>query len=78
MARLVVALALCATSIESLVNRRFAQPSSHRAVAARCTMEYEMPKFRRVVVTGMGIVSCLGNTLDDVADSLHETPATFL
>nr|AQS99223.1 3-ketoacyl acyl carrier protein synthase I [Gambierdiscus polynesiensis] len=26
---------------------------------------------RRVVVTGMGITSCLGNTLDDVADSLH-------
>ena len=27
---------------------------------------------RRVVVTGMGVVSCLGNTLDDVAKSLHE------
>lgn len=26
----------------------------------------------RVVVTGMGIVSCLGNTLDDVKKSLHE------
>lgn len=26
----------------------------------------------RVVVTGMGIVSCLGNTLDDVAKSLHD------
>mmetsp|Transcript_3080 Transcript_3080/g.5047 ORF Transcript_3080/g.5047 Transcript_3080/m.5047 type:complete len:468 (-) Transcript_3080:177-1580(-) len=26
----------------------------------------------RVVVTGMGIVSCLGNTLDDVKASLHE------
>ncbi|MEX3955117.1 beta-ketoacyl synthase N-terminal-like domain-containing protein [Trinickia sp. EG282A] len=25
----------------------------------------------RVVVTGMGIVSCLGNTLDDVAHALH-------
>jgi len=30
------------------------------------------PNGRRVVVTGMGIVSCLGNTLDDVAHSLHE------
>jgi len=30
------------------------------------------PNERRVVVTGMGIVSCLGNTLDDVATSLHE------
>jgi len=27
---------------------------------------------RRVVVTGMGIVSCLGNTLDDVKQNLHE------
>jgi 3-oxoacyl-[acyl-carrier-protein] synthase-1 len=27
---------------------------------------------RRVVVTGMGITSCLGNTLDDVANSLKE------
>ena len=27
---------------------------------------------RRVVVTGMGITSCLGNTLDDVKASLHE------
>lgn len=26
---------------------------------------------RRVVVTGMGIVSCLGNTVDDVKESLH-------
>jgi len=27
---------------------------------------------RRVVITGMGIVSCLGNTLEDVKKSLHE------
>lgn len=27
---------------------------------------------RRVVVTGMGITSCLGNTLEDVKTSLHE------
>lgn len=27
---------------------------------------------RRVVVTGMGITSCLGNTLEDVKESLHE------
>merc|ERR1719409_768656 len=30
------------------------------------------PGGRRVVVTGMGITSCLGNTLDEVAKSLHE------
>lgn len=32
----------------------------------------EAPSVRRVVVTGMGIVSCLGNTLEDVKTSLHE------
>ena len=26
---------------------------------------------KRVVVTGMGITSCLGNTLEDVTDSLY-------
>ncbi|KAJ1458303.1 thiolase-like protein [Pelagophyceae sp. CCMP2097] len=31
----------------------------------------EAPPYRRVVVTGMGLCSCLGNTLDDVADSLY-------
>jgi len=31
----------------------------------------EVPGGRRVVVTGMGIVSCLGNTLDEVKDSLY-------
>lgn len=30
------------------------------------------PGGRRVVVTGMGIVSCLGNTLEDVSKSLHD------
>jgi len=30
------------------------------------------PNGRRVVVTGMGIVSCLGNSLDEVSKSLHE------
>lgn len=32
-----------------------------------------IPDDRRVVVTGMGIVSCLGNTLDAVADALRES-----
>ena len=43
-----------------------ASPSSstelHMAVAG----------LKRVVVTGMGIVSCLGNTLEEVKTSLHE------
>jgi len=30
-----------------------------------------VPGLRRVVVTGMGITSCLGNTLEDVKDSLY-------
>lgn len=30
----------------------------------------DAPKLRRVVVTGMGIVSCIGNTLDEVVKSL--------
>jgi 3-oxoacyl-(acyl-carrier-protein) synthase len=32
----------------------------------------EVTGLKRVVVTGMGIVSCLGNTLDEVKESLHE------
>lgn len=32
----------------------------------------EVSGLKRVVVTGMGIVSCLGNTIDDVKESLHE------
>jgi 3-oxoacyl-(acyl-carrier-protein) synthase len=32
----------------------------------------EVTGLNRVVVTGMGIVSCLGNTLEDVKTSLHE------
>jgi len=35
-------------------------------------LQMAAPGGRRVVVTGMGIVSCLGNTLEDVATSLHE------
>mmetsp|Transcript_25694 Transcript_25694/g.37887 ORF Transcript_25694/g.37887 Transcript_25694/m.37887 type:complete len:475 (-) Transcript_25694:95-1519(-) len=31
----------------------------------------EVPGMRRVVVTGMGITSCLGNTLDEVKESLY-------
>jgi 3-oxoacyl-[acyl-carrier-protein] synthase-1 len=31
------------------------------------------PDDRRVVITGMGIVSCLGNTLDAVAEALHKS-----
>ena len=33
---------------------------------------------RRVAITGMGIVSCLGNTLDDVSTSLREGRSALL
>jgi len=42
---------------------------SRRTVAVRSSVAMAAGN-RRVVVTGMGITSCLGNTLDDVADSL--------
>jgi len=40
------------------------------ALARRSAIAMEAHK--RVVVTGMGIVSCLGNTLEEVADSLYQ------
>jgi len=44
--------------------------SSRRAVAPRSAVVMAAGN-RRVVVTGMGITSCLGNTIDEVADSLQ-------
>lgn len=45
---------------------RFVNPSVDST-----TSTTELNAKRRVVVTGMGIVSCLGNTLDDVKSSLY-------
>jgi len=44
------------------------------AVYGRSSQRTQAPVMaeRRVVVTGMGIVSCLGNTVDDVKTSLYE------
>jgi 3-oxoacyl-[acyl-carrier-protein] synthase I len=39
--------------------------------ASQLCMMVENTGKRRVVVTGMGIVSCLGNTLPEVTESLH-------
>lgn len=39
---------------------------------ARGTSRITLFADRRVVVTGMGITSCLGNSLDEVAETLHE------
>ena len=44
-------------------------PAAVRAGSTSLSME--ITGLKRVVVTGMGITSCLGNTLDDVKDSLY-------
>lgn len=44
--------------------------SAAAARSRRVTSLVSRAAERRVVVTGMGITSCLGNTLDDVADNL--------
>jgi len=59
------------------VGLRVNVPSPSRGHAARAQQRVSPPQMgapggRRVVVTGMGIVSCLGNTLEDVAQSLHD------
>ena len=49
---------------------RLSRPPPSRAPAV-CVCLF-LQGGRRVVVTGMGIVSCLGNTLEDVTTSLKE------
>ena len=48
---------------------RLAARPRARAMAARVEMSAGL---KRVVVTGMGITSCLGNTLEDVKKSLYD------
>ena len=50
----------------------FCISANESTVAASAQTSTSLNAERRVVVTGMGIVSCLGNTLDDVKKSLHE------
>ncbi|GKY97139.1 hypothetical protein MPSEU_000672300 [Mayamaea pseudoterrestris] len=50
-------------------------PLEQAALRFTSTSLHAVSGLRRVVVTGMGIVSCLGNTLDDVKDSLYEAKA---
>lgn len=45
---------------------------ANRRARSRAVAMQAVAGQRRVVVTGMGITSCLGNTLDDVSDSLRE------
>lgn len=45
---------------------------SPRPSGSARTVRPTMSALPRVVITGMGAVSCLGNTLDEVTDSLYE------
>ena len=45
--------------------------TSSRSVGKTGLSSLSMAEQRRVVVTGMGITSCLGNTLEDVTNSLY-------
>ena len=49
-----------------------ALPSQPRVASSRSAVVQMGVGDRRVVVTGMGIVSCLGSTLEDVTTSLRE------
>ena len=51
--------------------RRALATRSARSAAPAVEMAATLPALRRVVVTGMGICSSLGNSLDEVADSLY-------
>jgi len=58
---------------EALVVNAAPLTSSRAASVSRASVPtMAAPGGRRVVVTGMGIVSCLGNTLEDVTTSLKE------
>ena len=52
--------------------RRSRRPFLFTTAHLRLLLFHCLSQERRVVVTGMGVVSCLGNTLDDVSKSLHE------
>jgi len=70
--RELVTLLLAASKVVGLRVHAPSSVSRRDAVRRVANVQMEVPGGRRVVVTGMGIVSCLGNTLDDVAESLHE------
>ena len=67
----------CAAGVMALVptSRQLHKPSARGPRRSTLQMASQLetlePQLKRVVITGMGIVSCLGNTLDDVADSLY-------
>uniref|UniRef100_A0A7S3EWS5 Nodulation protein E n=1 Tax=Haptolina ericina TaxID=156174 RepID=A0A7S3EWS5_9EUKA len=55
----------------SLIARHGPHPQHRRTRHTTSSLTMSEYEGRRVVVTGMGIVSCLGNTLEDVSKSLH-------
>mmetsp|Transcript_23295 Transcript_23295/g.25969 ORF Transcript_23295/g.25969 Transcript_23295/m.25969 type:complete len:474 (+) Transcript_23295:245-1666(+) len=56
----------------AFVSRAISVPTTLPSTASTSTSSTSLhAEKRRVVVTGMGIVSCLGNTLEDVKNSLH-------
>ena len=69
----------CAAGVMSLVptSRHLPTSMQQRRAPSRSALQMSSqletlePQLKRVVITGMGIVSCLGNTLHDVADSLY-------
>lgn len=60
------------TSVPSLLTNIITFRTARRNRACATSLSMEATGLKRVVVTGMGIVSCLGNTLEDVTASLHE------
>ena len=46
--------------------------SNHHFGSMSTSLQMSVTGLKRVVVTGMGITSCLGNTLDEVKSNLHE------
>jgi len=71
MIRSIVALLAHLQFATSLVAHHGSVPQQRRVSAAARALSPLMAE-RRVVVTGMGIVSCLGNSIEDVKTSLHE------
>jgi len=65
--------AFCLLAVSPAVTNAFvSRTSSVPTSVATATTTTSLNAERRVVVTGMGITSCLGNTLEDVKTSLHE------
>jgi 3-oxoacyl-[acyl-carrier-protein] synthase-1 len=66
--------ALCLLAVSPAITNAFVSRTSSAVPTsvATATTTTSLNAERRVVVTGMGITSCLGNTLEDVKTSLHE------